>query len=113
MKIGIIGPADYYDISNLKNVLKDYFITELVCGSKDKLCEMVSEYALNHEHSFSMFSSDYREYGKRAGIIRNIDIINNSDVVIIFKETNKNPKIRFAIEESIRQNKQMKIIDVK
>lgn len=88
MKISIIGSRTFNDYDFLKkSVLESIDINdvdEIVSGGArgaDKLGEL---FAGEFNKSTNIFLPDWDKYGKRAGFIRNADIIKNSDFVFAF-----------------------------
>lgn len=88
MNLGIVGSRDFNDYIKLKTeILKLYPIEQIKCivsggaNGADKLGErFADEYNLDKK----IFYPDWNKYGKRAGFIRNKDIVENSDKLIAF-----------------------------
>jgi len=90
MKIAIIGSRSFFDYELLKSTVNDYrdknsVVYELMvsggAGGADRLGE---RYAKEHDIPTRIFYPDWDKFGKRAGFLRNQDIINNSDLVFAF-----------------------------
>lgn len=88
MKLAIVGSRDFYDYELLERAIIDFLplenIDTIISGGArgaDRLAEL---FAKTHQIPTLIFHADWNTYGKRAGYIRNADIINNADLVIAF-----------------------------
>lgn len=82
MKVGVIGSRTIININ-----LKDYIpkeTTEIVSGGAKGVDTLAREYAMKHNLKITEFLPDYNSYGKSAPLKRNIQIINESDMIIAF-----------------------------
>lgn len=89
-RIAIVGSRSFLNYNFLKEKINDYKdknslsnITIVSGGAvgADKLSE---QYAKEYNHEMVVFEPKWKEYGKSAGMIRNKEIIKNSDIVIAF-----------------------------
>ncbi len=90
MKIAIVGSHSFNDYAVLKKFIDDTCEAEGITGDAvvsggargaDALGERYAEeYALDK----IIFPADWKKYGKRAGFIRNVDIIKNCDICFAF-----------------------------
>lgn len=90
MKAAIVGSRDFNDYNMLVEYIynicieNNYSITEIVSGGArgaDKLGEL---FANNYNLKLTVFKADWNKYGKRAGFVRNVDIIKNCDICFAF-----------------------------
>ena len=88
MKIAIVGSREFTDYKLLMStILSKIMYSDITCvvsgGAKgaDKLGEQFAD-ELGIEKL--IFKPDWNQYGKRAGYMRNIDIINAADIVFAF-----------------------------
>lgn len=90
MKIAIVGSRSFFDYELLKSTINNYKKAhgvdyELVvsggAGGADILGE---QYAKEYNIPTQIFYPDWYKFGKRAGFLRNNDIIKNSDIVFAF-----------------------------
>jgi hypothetical protein len=88
MNLGIVGSRDFNDYEKLKKeILTLYKIDNIKCivsggaSGADKLGERFAE---EFKLEKRIFYPDWNKYGKRAGFIRNKDIVENSDKLIAF-----------------------------
>ncbi len=86
MRLGIIGSRNFNDSELLKDVLFEFiFDTTLVVSGGARGADKLGEnWAKAHGIDTLIFLPEWDKYGKRAGFIRNEDIILNSDQVVAF-----------------------------
>lgn len=82
MKVAVIGSRglSVYDLE--KYLPKD--VTEIVSGGARGIDTSARNYALAHNIRLTEFLPQYSLYGKRAPLIRNIEIIKYADLVLAF-----------------------------
>ena len=81
---GSRGFDDYgFIASALDNILPEGDVTVIsgTARGADKLGEM---YAVNHGHSITRMPADWTRYGKRAGLVRNMDMAKAADACVVF-----------------------------
>ncbi len=108
IKIAIVGSRNFNDYETLKNVV-DKIISEIsdseiiiVSGGAKGVDSLAELYAKEKNYKMLIFKPEWKRYGKGAGIIRNKEIVKNSDIVIAFKSINSkgtNNTIQTAIKE--------------
>lgn len=94
MRVAIVGSRDFTDFEYLEKwVLRtlihdigvdDFRTLKIVSGGArgaDTLAEM---FAHRHNISTNIFPANWNKYGKKAGYLRNIEIVNNCDFLIAF-----------------------------
>lgn len=59
-------------------------VTEIISGGAKGVDTCAREYALAHDIKLTEFLPDYRHYGRGAPLKRNIQIIENADLVLAF-----------------------------
>ena len=86
MKLAIVGGRDFDDYERLKAVVDRVKtpITLIVSGSAAGADSLGEKYAREHSIPTLIHKADWAKHGKRAGFLRNIDIINDADCVIAF-----------------------------
>lgn len=92
MKIGIVGSRNFKNESFVCNkvkkiLLENRLITaehELVSGGAKGVDSWAENTAKNIRAKCTIFKPDWDRYGKKAGFLRNIDIVKNSDKIIAF-----------------------------
>jgi len=85
MKLAIIGSRTAIDYSLLLRVINEYFpskITEVVSGGAKGADSLGAKFAKDNNIKLVEFLPDWDKYGKRAGFVRNQDIIEYADKVL-------------------------------
>lgn len=97
MKLAIIGSRTATDYYLLLRVMEQYFpsrmtkegpespITEIISGGAkgaDSLAARFAKENAHHRIKLTEFLPDWNKHGKRAGFVRNEDIIKNADRVL-------------------------------
>ena len=86
MKLAIIGSRDFINYNFLKENLEPYKpkITLVVSGGARGADKLGEQWAVENKIETLIFLADWDKFGKRAGYIRNEDIIKNCDCCIAF-----------------------------
>ena len=89
MNMAIIGSRDFNDYEYLNKTIKEKvkelpIIKVIVSGCARGADTLGEEFARKNNLIFKAYPAMWDTYGKSAGIIRNKDIINNSDIVVAF-----------------------------
>lgn len=82
MKVAIIGSRTLR-IENLGDYLPEN-VTEIISGGAVGVDTCAREYAKNNSIQLTEFLPDYNKYGRSAPLRRNIEIIENADLVLAF-----------------------------
>jgi ABC-type enterochelin transport system substrate-binding protein len=86
--LAIVGSRtfnDYDTLSKITTKLVAHFnITKIVSGGAAGADTLASKYAKEHSIELVEFIPDWQLHGKSAGFKRNLDIVNNANVVIAF-----------------------------
>lgn len=88
-KVGVIGSRGYNDMNHFaawikyytQNMQKICFVSGGCRSGADSLIEL---YASANDNNMLVFYPKYSEFGKRATLVRNQEIIDASDVLIAF-----------------------------
>ena len=88
MKLAVVGSRNFNDYNLLKSKLDQIHkrkpITLIVSGGAKGADSLSERWAKENSIETLIFIPDWNKYGKRAGFLRNEDIITNSDAVIAF-----------------------------
>jgi hypothetical protein len=84
MKIAIIGGREYKDYDRLRRILDLYPATVIVSGGARGADSLGARYADEKGLQKEIYEPDWDLFGKRAGFMRNTDIVENSDMIIAF-----------------------------
>lgn len=112
MKLAIVGSRDFSDYNFLKqNVLQlieihSFKFTHIVSGGAKGADTLGHRFAIEHQLEMIVFKPDWKRFGKRAGYIRNSDIIENSDIVIAFWD-GKSKGTKDSIDKALKLNKEV------
>ena len=91
--IAIIGSRNFTDFAKLEtemeNALKEWNLTtsninRIVSGGARGADTLADMYAKKHNLVMTTYIPDWKAFGKAAGVMRNTDIINDSDYVVAF-----------------------------
>lgn len=82
MRIAIVGSRDFGEPDIEGNVPGG--VTEIVSGGARGVDACAREYALAHGIRYVELLPDYKRYGRRAPLIRNLEIAKYADAALIF-----------------------------
>lgn len=105
MKVAIVGSR------GLSSDLSDFIpkeTTEIISGGAMGIDKCAEEYARKNNIKLTVIRPNYKEFGRRAPLIRNLEIIDKADLVIAFWDTKSNGT-RFVIEKCRERQKNIKI----
>ena len=77
MKYLVVGSREFYDYDKVCRVL-DCIIKkdgEIISGHARGADTLAERYALEHNIKTKIFPADWNRYGKRAGILRNLEML--------------------------------------
>ena len=110
MKIAIIGSRNLV-VNNIGDYLpKD--VAEIVSGGAKGIDTCARIYAIKNNIKLTEFLPNYNEFGKRAPLIRNLEIIDYADEVIAFWD-GESRGTKFVIDNCKNRNKRVKILVLK
>lgn len=114
MKLAIIGGRDFNDFKLLESTLESYKnkISLVVSGGAKGADSLGEKWAINNNIETLIFPADWKQYKKRAGFIRNEDIIKNCDTVIAFWD-GVSKGTAHSLSLANKYNKPTKIINYK
>jgi len=88
MKLAIVGSRTFNDYNKLCEFISQNFdinsITHIVSGGARGADALGERFAADYGKELIVFKADWDKYGKRAGFIRNVDIINECDQCVAF-----------------------------
>lgn len=86
MKVGVVGSRSFKDYELLKQTLDSFpfEITQIISGGASGADTLAEWYAFEKKIPLKVFRPDWKKFGKRAGFLRNSDIVNNSTHIIGF-----------------------------
>jgi len=84
MKTIIAGSRTFKDNDLLWKVMKEFDVSEVICGGARGADEIGQLWAYEKGIPVKMFIPDWDKYGKTAGIIRNIEMAKHADALVAF-----------------------------
>ena len=106
MKVAVIGSRNLI-VNNLEKYLPEY-TTEIVSDGAKGIDRCARQFALVHGIKLTEFLPDYNAYGKQAPLIRNLKIIDYSELVIAFWD-GKSHGTKYVIDNCRKKQKPVKI----
>ena len=104
-KIIINGSRDFNNYTYLRLMLKEYIMTnqinpesiEIISGGAKGADTLAIKFAKEHNLNYKVMNADWNKYGKRAGIIRNAEMLtyaisNPNDIAILISFWNGTSK---------------------
>lgn len=115
MRIAVIGSRGFSDYSFLKEKLDELHsqinISLIVSGGARGADTLGEQYAKDSEIKTLIFPADWKKYGKRAGYIRNYDIIKNCDIVVAFWD-GESRGTKHSLDLARKQEKEIRLFYV-
>ena len=94
MKLAIVGSRKFEDYDVMKKFIIDNIdinsITDIISGGARGADRLGERFAGEFNKNLIIFKADWSKYGKRAGFIRNVDIINECDFCVAFWDGESN-----------------------
>jgi hypothetical protein len=115
MKLAIVGSRTFNNYELLKKEIdiflieNDIFVDLIISGGAKGADSLGEQYAKEYNIPTQIFYPDWDKYGKKAGYLRNIDIVKNSDIVIAFWD-GSSPGTKSSIDLATKEKKILKII---
>ena len=118
MRLAIIGSRTFNDYSLLEREVRLFELSQgerismIISGGAKGADTLAHKFAANNNIPIMEIIPNWNKFGKKAGMLRNIDIWNDSDCGIAFWDgESKGTKHSFSIAK--QQNKILKIITYK
>lgn len=109
MKVAVIGSRDFNDYEEVKQTLSTINITLLVSGGAKGADTLGERYAKEHNIETKIFLPDWEKHDKKAGFLRNTDIINEAELIIAFWD-GQSKGTKDSIEKAFKSEKKLLII---
>ena len=108
--VAVVGGRDFTDYNRLKKILDSVKgkISSLISGGAKGADQLVEKYAEDNQFNIKVFKADWDSLGKKAGPVRNQQIVDKADVVIAFWNGNSRGT-KSTIEITKKSNKLLKI----
>ena len=82
--VGVVGSRTFKDYLLLSKELDKISITKIVSGGAMGADSLAIQYAIYKGLPYIIYPANWDLHGKKAGFIRNIEIVSNSDEIIAF-----------------------------
>lgn len=115
MKLAIVGSRTFTDYLFLESTIMTRInktVTEIVSGGAPGADSLAEDFAKKFQLKMKVFPADWKGLGKKAGYLRNISIIEYSDIVIAFWDF-VSPGTKSSINLAYKMHKELHIIDVR
>ncbi len=113
MKVGIVGSREFKNYELFSDAMKQYLsdISWVVSGGAPGADSLAEKWARENKKMLTIYPADWFNLGKRAGYVRNTDIVKNSDMIIAFWD-GKSKGTKHTIGLAQKMGKECKIINV-
>lgn len=109
MKVAVIGSRTFDNYDEVKNTLSTLKISLLVSGGAKGADSLGERYAKENNIETKIFHPDWDKYGKRAGFLRNSDIINEAELIVAFWD-GQSKGTKDSIDKALKSDKKLLII---
>lgn len=117
-KIAVIGQRQIKDDRSVKFIFDklDYLLSnkqdiEIVQGGAKGVDSIAYMYAVKKNYKFKLFPAKWLVYGKQAGYLRNIGMIEYCDVVVAFWD-GKSKGTKHMIDNSIKRGLDVRVYNM-
>lgn len=113
MKVGIVGSREFKNYELFSDIMKQYLsdISWVVSGGAPGADSLAEKWAKENKKMLTIYPADWLNLGKKAGYVRNTDIVKNSDMIIAFWD-GKSKGTKHTIGLAQKMGKECKIINV-
>ena len=84
MRYAVIGSRTFDNYSILFDVLEKHYISQIVSGGAKGADSLAARYANEKGIPLVVFLPDWDKYDKKAGFVRNKEIVKASDILLAF-----------------------------
>lgn len=111
MKIAVVGSRNIKDVDFVENTISKYDFDEVISGGAIGIDTIAKNYAIKKGIKVNEILPNYNKFGKAAPIIRNKEIIDKSDFILIFWD-GKSKGTQFVIQHCKKIRKKCLILVV-
>jgi len=104
MKILVCGSRNITDFQTVFEAISDsqFDVTEIISGGAKGIDSLAEKYAEQTATLIQVFKSDWNKFGKRAGLIRNTQMVDACDAVIaVWDGKSKGTDLRLITRKNI------------
>jgi hypothetical protein len=111
MKFGIVGTRTFEDYQFFVKNVSLFYISEIHTGDARGTDYLARKYAEEKNLPLTVHCANWDFWGKAAGPIRNIDLINHVDMILAFWD-GKSPGTKQVIEYCMKHKKAFMVISL-
>lgn len=111
MKYAVVGCRWFKDYKTLAKVLDEHKITAIVSGGARGTDTLAERYGAERGLPVEVVKPEWERFGKKAGPIRNIEIVKRADAVIAFWD-GRSKGTASTIEITRMKNKRLIIVRI-
>jgi hypothetical protein len=114
MRTIIAGSRYFTDMPTLEKAIEDsgFDITEVVCGCARGVDTLGKEWAENYGVQVALFPADWQKFGKAAGPIRNQEMAEYGDSLILLWNPESSRGSRSMLREAKKLNLDIFTVDI-
>lgn len=112
MRLGVVGSRTFEDYELLCQIIDFMAPAEIVSGGARGADSLAKRYALEHRCDYVEFPADWQTYGRRAGFLRNRQIVLRADAVVAFWD-NKSSGTKHTINLAAAMQKPVTVVTFK
>ena len=113
IRLAIVGSRTFNDMDLLeKSIVNIARITDIACvisGGASGADTLAEKFALKYGIPMSIHAAQWNKFGKRAGYLRNKEIVNDADQVIAFWD-GASPGTKITIDLATKSGKKVTVI---
>ena len=114
LKVIIAGGRDFADYDKLRDACDDHLINaeediEIVSGGAKGVDSLGEQYASEKGFEVKKFIPNWKEYGRAAGVVRNAEMADYSDMLIAFWD-GESRGTKNMIENAKKKNVKVKVV---
>jgi len=109
-KVAIAGSRNFKDLDMVREYLWDWHpaCIHIVTGGAEGPDSVAEEWARDNKLPLTVIKPDWAKHGKKAGILRNIDIVSQADEVVAFWD-GESRGTKSTIEFALAQKKNLMV----
>ncbi len=110
MRILVCGSRGFADYKKLSKELATYQITHLISGGAKGADGLAERWANENKIPKTILNAEWEKYGKRAGYVRNVAMLNESPDIIVAFWDGQSRGTKMMIDLAIRAQKRVHVI---
>jgi hypothetical protein len=113
MKVLICGSRGIKDLRLIARAIKEsgFDVNEIISGGAGGVDSLAEGYALAKNIPIRVFKPDWKQFGSRAGIVRNAEMVKEADAVIAIWDK-KSKGTKSSIDFARKENKPLYVLEI-